>query len=506
MFQMTTTLAAAESTTPPPDIWSQKSGIYLGFKMRVGDKEPITIHQNFIYKGARHILTFGPNSSGKTRRLLVPNLCGNLLDWSVVVVDPKGELCKMSREYRLNRDDDGNPRNKVIVLNPYKLFGIPSDGFNPIMSLDPKADDFPDDALNLADAVIKVSGSERDPHWTNSAQDLITTLIMFARITANIVYSRTGEIADFRGHFGYVRECLGYDADHFKELIKEIVDTAESEEYYCPELATKANRWKSIGNDNKELNSIISTALTQTRWLDSRPIKRDLLRGTHDLSKLKEQPTTLYLILPANRLATQSSWLRLIIVSIVQSLMKDATKPKTPTLLMLEEMAQLGNLAVLENNIALMRGYGIKLWGIYQDMAQIQDIYSKRWESFVGNSGVVNAFAPQDVVTAEYLSKRSGVKTISLKNSSTTTTVHGLEPTKAGISLNQTQRPVLYPQDIRGMDDGVMVTFTHAIKQEDKNKTERGLSIKAENSNFMYAPFYTNLDGFTDIAKLDPSL
>jgi type IV secretion system protein VirD4 len=65
-------------------------------------------------------------------------------------------------------------------------------------------------------------------------------------------------------------------------------------------------------------------------------------------------------------------------------------------------------MQVIENNVALMRGYGLKLWLILQDLAQIQSLYKTRWESFIGNAGVVQSFAPQDVTTRDYLSNLSG--------------------------------------------------------------------------------------------------
>lgn len=59
-----------------------------------------------------------------------------------------------------------------------------------------------------------------------------------------------------------------------------------------------------------------------------------------------------------------------------------------PVLLMLDEFAQLGPLLVIENNLAMMRGYGVKLWAVFQDLSQAQAIYKERWESCLGNAGV----------------------------------------------------------------------------------------------------------------------
>jgi type IV secretion system protein VirD4 len=89
--------------------------------------------------------------------------------------------------------------------------------------------------------------------------------------------------------------------------------------------------------------------------------------------------------------------------------------------MMLDEFAQLGHLAVIERNMALLRGYGIKLWAVLQDLSQLKDAYSRRWESFIGNAGIIQSFAPQDVTTREYLSKLSGQRLYWLNTHSSTT-------------------------------------------------------------------------------------
>ncbi len=137
----------------------------------------------------RHLLTFGPNGSGKSRRLLLPNLI-NLVDWSMLVIDIKGELAAWSAEHRRKAG------NEVVFLNPFGAGGLPSTGFNPVAALDPTEDDFVDDALGLAEAIVREEG--REPHWSASAQDLISALIMYSRLTGKN-----------DGSLGHVRELLG---------------------------------------------------------------------------------------------------------------------------------------------------------------------------------------------------------------------------------------------------------------------------------------------------------
>ena len=60
----------------------------------------------------------------------------------------------------------------------------------------------------------------------------------------------------------------------------------------------------------------------------------------------------------------------------------------------------------------LMAGFGMQLWGIVQDLSQLERIYAQGWQTFIGNSGVLQYFGSRDLKTAEYFSKLCGVTTI----------------------------------------------------------------------------------------------
>ena len=463
------------------NIWARNGGVYFGFESEdtEGSSPPLERARLIRYVGDRHIITVGPNGSGKTRRLLLPNLA-DLTDWSVIVVDPKGELAHMTG---MHRSQNGR---RIIVLNPFNAFGIPSTGFNPIAALDRRHEEFPDDAMGLAEALIRVEGKE--PHFSQSAQDLVCALIMYVRI---VLRDPDPSLAD-------VRAMLGQSSSSLRNMVaSRSVDFTRPGENKprtipgmkaaaiianCPELEFKAARFEDLNAENRELQSVVSTALTQTRWLDSRPVKEDLRKPAIDFGILKQEPATVYLILPARRLGTHSTWLRLMIASIMQPLMKDTHKSKVPVLLMLDEFAQLGHLPVIEQSLALMRGYGLKLWAVFQDFAQAKDIYGERWQSFLGNAGVLQAFAPQDPFTAKELSEAMGQKT-----------AYTLSASGAGLApqISETQIPVpfMLPQELRNMDEGFSMILSH--------------KLKAPASAFM--PFPNQLPHMKAICALDPS-
>jgi type IV secretion system protein VirD4 len=427
-----------------PTIWSRNGGIYLGFACSTTELPPENLQPRPTqYVGDRHILTFGPNGSGKSRRALLPNLV-NLTQWSMLVIDIKGELAGWSAEHRKKAGSE------VIFLNPFGTGRLPSSGFNPIAALDPTSDDFVDDALGLAEAIIL--RDSRDPHWSTSAQDLLCALIMYSRLTG-----------PNDGSLGHVRELLGQPAIAFAQevaaMMKIGIDLGHEE------LTIKAARFRDIKPENRELNSILSTAMTETRWIDSRPVKADLARGAFDFSVMKERPITIYLILPANRLGTHSGWLRLMVTAVVQKLIKDIRPSKVPVLLMCDEAAQLRDLPSIQNNMAILRGFGCKLWSVYQDVPQARlTLGNDRFTSYAANAGVLQGFQAQDVDTARFLSDRAGERNVdTLTYSAPVEQITGLAA-GGNLTFNQDKLPAMLPQRIINMDEGFAILFSHKTK------------------------------------------
>jgi type IV secretion system protein VirD4 len=495
--------------------WDLNGGIYLGFPTKTSEGKPPLLTKPLRYTEDRHVVTVAPNRTGKTMRLLLPNLV-ELTNWSMVVNDIRGDLSEMTEEHRRKAG------NLIVKLKP---FGKGSDGFNPVQALE-VGDEFPDDALQIAEAIIRVEGKE--PHFAQAAQELVAALIMYVRLVIP-----DGSLADVRALLGLPDKRMmslvrgGGDVDprqlnlfhkdpasaaegyappflYKKKLYPGIVAAAEI--YDWPEMAVKAERFGDITPENKEMHSVISTALTQTRWLDSRPIKRDLAKNPFDFSVMRDRPVTVYMILPANRFGSHSSWLRLIVTSILQKLMKDARKPKVPTLLAFDEYAAMAGgsgsgaddagdgFPMVARNMPMMAGYSIKLWTIWQDIPQAQRIYGQTgFESFLGNAGIQQFFAPQDNTTAEYISKRSGQRTVPLGSTGTSFSLNpgmpgGMQRSESA-NTGYIPMPLIMPEDARNMDPGFSIIFTHVAKGAVRS----------------FAPFPTDLPHLRDIYKRNPN-
>jgi type IV secretion system protein VirD4 len=212
------------------------------------------------------------------------------------------------------------------------------------------------------------------------------------------------------------------------------------------EIASLAARFTEQTN---ELSSVRSTADTQTRWILSPPMRDDLKKQGVDFRKLKERVTTVYVILPAERMRTHSVWLRLVVVSALRALYRPGG---LRTLLLIDEMPALGHLAPLEDAFGLVRGYKVQIAGICQDLNQLKALYKERWESFLANAGVVQGFTPNDLTTADWMSRRAGQATVLAPSSSESRSPKGERSESA--SWSQIGRPLYLPQELMGFAEG----------------------------------------------------
>ena len=364
------------------------------------------------FDGPEHILSVGTTRSGKSRRLATTALTTDT-GRSMVVIDPKGQLAKWTAAHRAQFGD-------VVAIDPFGVLGdipgidLPSVGYNPMHWLS-LGDDLIDDATAIAEAICPIQ-SEKEPHFSEGAQDIVAGLIIYHRLV------------NPNASLGDIRSDLSLSPDGWRDLLlgnKEGLTRAGrpcvfwvADEHNMPALWDKLSELQEIGPDDRELKAFIRSAKTQTRFLDSPPIRRDLAKPGVDFSALKERTITAYIVLPPVRIVTHARWLRLVISGAIEALRKSlARKDRPDTLILLDEFPALGRMEAVETGVQLNAGYGCKFWIMIQSISQIQKLYSENWETFT-SAGALTSFGPRDPTTAAYLSKLSGERTIEVPGTS----------------------------------------------------------------------------------------
>jgi len=393
------------------------------------------------YGDDRHLITIAGSRSGKGTSLIIPNLLH--YNGAVVVIDPKGENAAKTAKYRAEVLGQ-----HVVILDPFGVCdqyeGLEQEyfgAFNPLTTLDETDREIVDEATALADAlVMKGNGANKDPHWDESARMLIKATILFV-----LAY----EPDPSRRNFVRVKELLtvGYAApvapeeDQNPDIVippsfEEFILALKHADDFGGAIAAAGHALQDMGE--KELGSILSTVRRHLEFISSLPMQEQLTHSSFDPASLKTAPhaTSIYLVLPEYRLAGHARWLRLMITVLLNAIQRvgiNQTNAQTRQILfILDEFATLGHLEAIERAAGYIAGFGVKLWSVLQDLSQLKDLYAKRWETFIGNAGVLTAFANTDTATLEYLSKRLGESEITKTESSLTQT-GGTNNTRAGL-------------------------------------------------------------------------
>ena len=345
------------------------------------------------YAGEQHMLTVAPTRSGKGTCAIVPALLEH--GGGVLCIDPKGENAIITAAARAAMTGQ-----QVHILDPWRLacdvLECEPAQFNPLDMLKPDSPDLVDDALMVADALVVPGHAES--FWVDEARAMIMGFILYLVCSPDEEGKRT---------LGRLREILSASPKEFMRIRDAMCDMT-SEKL----VMNAGNRIKQ--KSERELASVISTAQQNTHFLESAKIQKSVERTTFDFGDLKnaKKPISIYLVLPADRLNTHGRWLRLLVSMAITAMVRTDGKPKTPALFILDEFAALGRLSVVEQAYGLMAGFGMTIWAILQDLSQLQDLYRNRWQTFIANAGVLQAFGTRDTFTAEYLSKLCGKTTI----------------------------------------------------------------------------------------------
>jgi type IV secretion system protein VirD4 len=390
------------------------------------------------YREPIHAITIGPNGSGKGTRLIVPNLAE--LPRSIFIIDPKAEALAVTGRARAKL-------GRVLIINPFNVLAddlphLKSHGYNPMADLDPRSDDFVDDATLMGLSMIPDRGSGGgDSHFFNtSAQALATALVMREKI-------RNGKDANLAN----VRRTLTqpFTESGLQGTIAEMTLSP------CEPLRAKAGRFVS---GSRATIDVIATGINETNFSDSPPIQRDLSGPGFDWNLMKREIVTVYLVLPADRLESHANYLRLIVTSALRSLLRSPPgKTLPPVLFILDEFAALGYLPPIENAAGIARGFGVQLWPILQDLNQLKALYRDRWQTFIGNAGLLTAFAPRDLFTAKYLSDLCGQKLRNVRSRSMTD--------EGRMNWNDTPHefPRFRPEDLMRMPEGQMLCLAKGV-------------------------------------------
>lgn len=437
--------------------YGEDGKIFLGYGLREHNKArsfPITTNTK------KHLLTVAPTRSGKLLATSMPRCMEHR--GPLVAIDVKdGELAIIAARYR-----ERVLGHKVVIIDPWDLacayLGVKASRFNALDWLDPKSDDFVEDAMLIADSLITDRGV-KDPFWNDEARALLMGLILYVASTPLVLMPTEKKSRDL----AQVRRLLNLPSTEFKAFLGgEFEEDSEGKRILVrPGMAqsssepVRAAAARILGKASKEFSGVLSTAQQNTHFLESPRIQRSLSASDFSFDQLEQGNTDIFFVLPAGRIFTYNRYLRMLLSIAITAVTRFKIKPNPPVYFLLEEAAALGRLDVIEAAYGLMAGYGMQLHMIVQDLNQLASLYQERWQTFPANSGVIQIFGTRDLMTAEYVSRLCGVTTIESLSEASAQMRSGLfsDPNYLSRDDALTPRSLITPDEIMTMHPAAQI-------------------------------------------------
>ena len=345
-----------------------------------------------------HLMTVAPTGAGKGRDVIIPNLL--CYEGSVVVFDPKGENYDVTHKFREEKlgqeivvlDPFGKTTASDVQrgsLNPFEVFS--AIGPSGSIAASEEAGDF---GRLLSDILMGGLQSLRDPFWDNMAQLLI------AAVVSDMMTSESGRPRTLEE----LRRLIF--VDDLRYQMHRTLDERESR--LDPGTAQEYKMLLGI-NADQTFAGILATAAQQLSPFGTRASTGSTGSTSFDLKALTD-PTrriSIYIVIPPHKLRTHKRLVRAWVGSLLYYVMNNHN-PNARLLFLIDEAAQLGKFSLLEEAITLLRGYGMRTWTFWQDLAQIISIYDRSAETIINNSSVFQVFGATNFGAAKAISERIG--------------------------------------------------------------------------------------------------
>lgn len=345
-----------------------------------------------------HTIVYGASGSGKTRGCTLPLLMKKIAEGkeSLIIVDPKGDLFERTYKFAVEN------RYTVRALNLLDLDH--SDGFNCF-------DDVERDSSLvsiIAEAIMATTSNklEREDFWGKAEKNLLMALILYV---ATLRDQRTGELLPIheRG-LGEIYRILSTES--FADIDDRFAQLPATHPAQSPYGIFKLANRQIWGNIAVGLGNRLSTF--QNPLVDKITRYNDI-----DLTLPGKQPCVYYCIISDHDNSMEflsSMFFSLMFTRLMATARREGIEGRLPVRvnMVLEEFCNI-YIANASRLLSVVRSRNIACILLTQGIAQLSDRYpQKEWEEIISNCSVQLVLGVNDLMTAEYCSKKCGVITV----------------------------------------------------------------------------------------------
>ena len=398
-----------------------------------GGKSPLLCFDGSF--GSSHGIVFAGSGGFKTTSVTIPTA----LKWggTLIVLDPSNEVAPMVKAHRIKAGRD------VIVLDPKD----PDIGFNALDWIGQHGGTKEEDIAAVASWIMSESGRAsgvRDDFFRASGLQLLTAIIADACLS--------GHTEKKDQTLRTVRMNLSEPEPKLRARLQEIYDNSESD-------FVKENVAAFVNMTPETFSGVYANAIKETHWL-SYPNYAGLVSGsTFSTDDIASGTTDVFVALDLKTLETHGGLARVIIGSFLNAIYnRDGAMPGR-ALFLLDEVARLGFMRILETARDAGRKYGITLLMIYQSIGQMRETYGGRdaTSKWFESASWISFSAINDPETADYISRRCGTTTVEIDQVSRSFQARGSSRTR---SKQLASRPLIQPHEVLRMRADEQIVFT----------------------------------------------
>jgi type IV secretion system protein VirD4 len=371
--------------------WFNKGGIIIGeacrpdLKPKLAGKAPLLRYDG--NNGSGHVLVFAGSGGYKTTGTVVPSA----LEWrsGLVCLDPSAEVVELVHDARRGLG------HRVVALNPEDPR---SDSFNALDWINISTDR----ALLDIQAVVgwlcgETPGERHDDYFKHAARALLGCLL------ADLIFDSA--LPPERKTLALLRQRVSLPIPELKELLEAIYAKGTSYGFGFP--AQLAGNLKDI--TEKQFSGFYGEAANATSWLAIPSLARLVCGSGFQTRHLLSGKLDVFINLPLKVLQASPQAARVILGALLNAVYEARGPRGGRILFLLDEVARLGYMGILETARDTGRKYGINLCLIYQSLGQLTQTWGVHGRQAWFDAAYLRLFSHiQDYEAADYLSKACG--------------------------------------------------------------------------------------------------
>ena len=344
----------------------------------------------------RNLAVYGASGSMKTRsfcmnRILQSVACGE----SLIICDPKSELYEKSSEYL---------REKGYIVRVFNLVSAEnSDSWNCLCEIDGQELM----AQLFVDVIIKntTTNGKGDHFWDSAEMNLLKALVLYV----------DQSYAQENKNIGQVYQLLTLNAE---SDLNNLFDT-------LPATHPAKAPFSLFKQASDSVRSGVIIGLgSRLQVFQSEMIKKITARDEIDLELPGQKPCA-YFCITSDQDSTfdflSSLFLSFVFIKLVRFADKNCEGGRLPVPVHVlgEELCACGVIPDLSRKISVIRSRNISMSCVFQNLAGLQNRYPlNQWQEILGNCDIQYFLGCTDELTAEFISSRTGLASVSVSSKS----------------------------------------------------------------------------------------